>query len=405
MMCHRTFSLSNAIRGMCLAVVLFSAPSFAAQLSQGTVLKVQKAFAFQEKEAWRDAIAVLREIETKKAYDRAYVDRMLGVLYWQTNDVNTAMRFLEKAVKSDALSDDQVRSAQRMLADLYLSNGNYKSAATLYSQLVKTAKDKTESAELWLRLAQANYQRKAWKSTLTAINKHLALTSPDTVSALSIKLGAELQLSRWKRANNTLEHLIALEPNKKVWWIQRAGNYQRLEQPENMLSTLLLAQREGIELTTSEQRTIAQLYAQKGVPEKAALVLDSLPASEQDAVTLSQSASYWQHAKEWENAISVWKKAAKADNTYRWQLAQLQLQQGLYVEALSSLNKVTSPEKKASVEMLRATAYDKLEQADNALLHAKRAYDLLPSSKSESWVNYLTQKRKMAKVSATPQVH
>ncbi|MEI8608879.1 hypothetical protein P4S70_07505 [Enterovibrio sp. Hal110] len=225
------------------------------------------------------------------------------------------------------------------------------------------------------------------------------------MSALSIKLGAELQLSRWKRANNTLEHLIALEPKKKVWWIQRAGNYQRLAQPENMLSTLLLAQREGIELTTSEQRTIAQLYAQKGVPEKAALVLDSLPASEQDAVTLSQSASYWQHAKEWEKAISVWKKAAKADNTYRWQLAQLQLQQGLYVEALSSLNKVTSPEKKASVEMLRATAYDKLEQADNALLHAKRAYDLLPSSKSESWVNYLTQKRKMAKVSATPQVH
>ncbi|MEI8608878.1 tetratricopeptide repeat protein [Enterovibrio sp. Hal110] len=155
MMCHRTFSLSNAIRGMCLAILLFSVPSFAALLSQGTVLKVQKAFAFQEKEAWRDAIAVLREIETKKAYDRAYVDRMLGVLYWQTNDVNTAMRFLEKAVKSDALSDDEVRSAQRMLADLYLSNGNYKSAATLYSQLVKTAKDKTESAELWLRLAQA----------------------------------------------------------------------------------------------------------------------------------------------------------------------------------------------------------------------------------------------------------
>nr|WP_269809199.1 hypothetical protein [Enterovibrio nigricans] len=76
-----------------------------------------------------------------------------------------------------------------------------------------------------------------------------------------------------------------------------------------------------------------------------------------------------------------------------WIVAQLEIQQGQYREALETLNHITEPKRKVDVELARVRAYEKLGDLDAALLHAKRAQEYAPSPQTKSWIQYLTKKR------------
>lgn len=211
-----------------------------------------------------------------------------------------------------------------------------------------------------------------------------------------LKLGAQLQLKQWKSAIPTLNSLLELEPNKATWWQQLSSIQLRLNQPKEALNTLVLAQRQGIELSQSELKLLAQLYAQRGIPEKAAYVLSQLDEAQSDIDLLTMQASYWQAAKEWDKAIVMWSKAATVDTRYYWQVAQLQIQEGRHQQGLKTLDKVKDYKKTEDIALAKVRAYYKLNQIDSALLHAKRANDFTPSNEAKGWIKYLSQLRKTA---------
>ncbi|MGF1768838.1 tetratricopeptide repeat protein [Enterovibrio makurazakiensis] len=378
-----------------------SPPAYSSQLSNHTAVKVQRAIALQQQEKWQDAAEVLENLPSLAGFDLAFVQRMLGGLYWQLNEPSKAIDVLELAVDSHQLEANDQRSAERMLADILLSQSRYKEALSRYYPLVKQASTTSEAKELtqkeradiWFRIAQAHYQVQQMKSSLSAIDKHLALTAPN-VPSLSLKLIAQIQLSRWKSTIPTLKQLIAIDPNNKTWWLQLAGSYQRLKQPKEMLSTLVLAERQGIVLSSSEKQMMAQLYQQQGAPEKAAALMHQLNKENASVTSLVMEAGYWQQSKEWDKAITTWLLAAKQDNQYRLSVAQLQLQRGYYRDALASLALVSSKEHSAQVALSQAMAYDKLGDIDSAFVQASRANDIEPTSQSQSWIEYLNHKRK-----------
>ena len=208
--------------------------------------------------------------------------------------------------------------------------------------------------------------------------------SAEKVSSLSIKLGAQLQLSQWKNAIPTLSRLIALEPNKLSWWQQLASIQLRIGRSSDALSTLKLADYQGVKLGQQDLHTLAQLYAQRGIPERAAKQIAALDDANTKTSLLTEQANYWQMAKEWDKAIEVWTKAANKDNQYRWQLAQLLLQEGHYQHALTELDKVTRKDNKADVALAKVRAYYKLNNFEDALIHAKQANNIKPSSTAKS---------------------
>ncbi|KXF82111.1 tetratricopeptide repeat protein [Enterovibrio coralii] len=376
-----------------LSLLFFIGQVHAAQLSQSTANSALKAFEYQDKEAWREAIGVLVAARTPTDYDKAYISRMLGVMYWQDNQPTKAIAALDKAVKLDALEPEAQRAAKRMLADLLMTQAKYSKALPLYYALSKDkALSQKDLAQVWLRIAQANYQQNINNKALDAINTHLKLASPN-VGSLSLKLGAEMRLKRWKSTLSTLKQLIAFEPNKKAWWLQMVSSHQKLNNEEGMLSTLVLAERSNIALNASEKRLMAQLYANAGVPEKAAAILSALNQSSSDKTSWVMEASYWQQAREWDKAIKAWKRASTLDASRLWVVAQLEIQQGYYADALKTLEQIKDPSKKVDVELARVRAYEKLEDFDTALLHAKRAQEYAPSEQTESWIQYLTNKR------------
>ncbi|MUK69052.1 tetratricopeptide repeat protein [Aliivibrio fischeri] len=367
-----------------------------AELSKYTANKVQRAQSLQQQEKLNEAIEVLGGVNTSKAYDKAFVARMLGVFYWENNQKSLAIKNLDYAVSSGELKDTQAWVTERMLADLLLMEQQYKKALPHYYQLVKSIPKNEKGNELWLRIAQIHYQLSEFSSTLKAIQRYESYRQPDSLTPLSLKFGSQVQLKQWKSVIPTLERLIVLEPEKLTWWRQLVTAHLQLHQTKQALSVLILADRKDLPLPEQDIMLLAQLYAKQGIPEQAAITLKRLSKANTDVDLLVEQAVYWQQAKEWQQSILYWGKAAKVSPRYYWQEAQLLLQQKEYQLALASLAKVKDPKKKQAVLLAQAKAYYKLNRIEESLIKAKKANDITSTNETKGWVNYLSNLRKVS---------
>ncbi len=368
----------------------------AKELSQYTAIRVQKAHQLSQEEKVKEAIEALESIESERAYDKAYVARMLGVFYWQDSKPSVAIKQLAYAVDTGLLLDEQAWITQRMLADLLLNEQEFKKALPHYYELVKTAPETEKKDQLWLRIAQAEYQLQNWKKVLSAIAEHDKFNKKSKLAPLSLKLGAQLQLKQWKQSIPTLESLIALQPDKTNWWRQLVGIQLRLDRNRAALNTLALAELQGVEITDADRRLMAQLYAKRGIPERAAKEISKLSNAATDPQLLAEQATYWQLAREWDQAIEIWTLAAKQKPKYHWNVAQLMVQQGYYSKALVELDKVKEMDKQADVALAKVRSWYKLKDLEKALIHAKKAENLESSKTAQGWIKYLSQLRRVS---------
>ena len=376
---------------LCLASLVVTSVS-AAELSQYTAVRVQKANQLAQDEQFSAAIDALKKIDTSKAYDQAFVARMLGVFYWQHGQVKPAIKQLKFAVESKKLDDEQVWVTEKMLADLLLSDQQFSASLPHYYQLVKRVPPTQKEDQVWLRIAQAHYQVEQWKAVIPAVDKYRRFQAKDELQPLSLKLDAQLQLKRWNDAIPTLEALVTLQPEKVNWWRQLVSLQLQIGQDKQALSTLALAKGQGVALSQQDRTLLAQLYAQQGIPERAAIELSQLEEATTDLDLIVSQASYWQQAREWHKATKQWQLAAKQQSKYHWNVAQLLVQEGQYQQALTVLDRVQG--RKADVALAKTRAYYKLNQLEQALIQAKQANNIEPSRQSKSWIKYLTQLRR-----------
>ncbi|NUW67617.1 tetratricopeptide repeat protein [Vibrio coralliilyticus] len=383
------------MKRLALIALLLASPLTAAQeLTQYTAVRVQKANELAQEEQLKEAITLLKEIDTSRDYDKAFVARMLAVFYWQDGNTKQAISKMEYAVESGLLRDEQAWISQRMLADLYLNDQQFAKAVKHYYQLVKSVPETQKAQDLWLRIAQSHYQLEQWDKVVPAVDKYLKVEKKQILQPLSLKLGAQLELKRWSAAIPTLELLISIQPEKLSWWRQLVGLQMKVGKDKEALDTLALAKNHGLPLSQSDRRMLAQMYAKRGIPERAAIEISELDEAQTDVQLLSEQATYWQLAKEWDKSLSIWKLAAKKDAKYNWSVAQLMVQQGYYKDSLSVLDKVKGRD--ADVALAKTRALYKLNLLEKALVQAKRANNIEPSSQAKSWIKYLSQLRAAA---------
>lgn len=383
------------MKRLALIALLLASPITAAQeLTQYTAVRVQKANELAQEEQLKEAITLLKEIDTSRDYDKAFVARMLAVFYWQDGNTKQAISKMEYAIESGLLRDEQAWISQRMLADLYLNDQQFAKALKHYYQLVKSVPETQKAQDLWLRIAQSHYQLEQWDKVVPAVDKYLKVEKKEILQPLSLKLGAQLELKRWSAAIPTLELLISIQPEKLSWWRQLVGLQMKVGKDKEALDTLALAKINGLPLSQSDRRMLAQMYAKRGIPERAAIEISELDEAQTDVQLLSEQATYWQLAKEWDKSLSIWKLAAEKDAKYNWSVAQLMVQQGYYKDSLSVLDKVKGRE--ADVALAKTRALYKLNLLEKALVQAKRANNIEPSSQAKSWIKYLSQLRAAA---------
>ncbi|WP_104025988.1 tetratricopeptide repeat protein [Vibrio jasicida] len=375
------------------AVLSLSAfTTVANELSQYTATRVQRAHNLAQEEKLQEAISTLEGLDLSRGYDQAFVARMLGIFYWQNEQVKSAIKQLEIAVNSGLLEDEQAWQTRKMLADMLLNEQQFSKALPHYYDLSKSVPESQKAHEIWLRIAQSHYQLSQWNKVLSAMARYEKYRQPDEMAPLSIKLSAELELKKWQPAIGTIKRLIAIEPERVEWWRQLVALYLRVDDDKRALDALALAKLKGVELNQDDLKLLAQLYGKRGIPERAAKVLGELNEVNSDSKLKAQQATYWQMAKEWDKSIASWRVAAKLDRQYYWNLSQLLVQEGHYKDALIALDKVSG--RKADVALVKTRAYYKLKRIEDALANAKRANEIEPSTQAESWVKYLSQLRK-----------
>ncbi|WP_045466918.1 tetratricopeptide repeat protein [Vibrio hyugaensis] len=375
------------------AVLSLSAfTTVANELSQYTATRVQRAHNMAQEDKLKEAISTLEALDLSRGYDQAFVARMLGIFYWQNDQVKSAIKQLEIAVNSGLLEDEQAWQTRKMLADMLLNEQQFSKALPHYYDLSKSVPESQKAYEIWLRIAQSHYQLSQWNKVLSAMARYEKYGQLDEMAPLSIKLSAELELKKWQPAIGTIKRLIAIEPERVEWWRQLVALYLRVDDDKRALDALALAKLKGVELNQDDLKLLAQLYGKRGIPERAALILGELNGVNSDSKLKAQQATYWQMAKEWEKSIASWQVAAKLNRQYYWNLSQLLVQEGHYKDALIALDKVSG--RKADVALVKTRAYYKLKRIEDALANAKRANEIEPSTQAESWVKYLSQLRK-----------
>ncbi len=371
---------------------LTAASAIAQELSQYTASRVQRAHSLAQEEKLKEAISTLESLDLSRGYDQAFVARMLGIFYWQNEQVKPAIKQLDFAVSSGLLQDEQAWQTRKMLADILLNEQQFAKALPHYYELSKAVPKNQKAHEVWLRIAQSHYQLSQWNKVLSAMGRYEKFGQPDELGPLSIKLSSELELKKWQPAIVTIKRLIAIEPERVEWWRQLVALHLRVDDSKRALDVMALAKLQGVALSQDDFKLLAQLYAKRGIPERAALIMEQLEDLNVDSQLKAQQATYWQMAKEWDKSIDSWRVAAKLDSKYYWNYSQLLVQQGHYQQALAALDKVKG--RNADVALIKTRAYYKLNRLDDALANAKRANEIKPSNQAKSWVKYLTQRRK-----------
>lgn len=371
---------------------LTAASAIAQELSQYTASRVQRAHSLAQEEKLKEAISTLESLDLSRGYDQAFVARMLGIFYWQNEQVKPAIKQLDFAVSSGLLQDEQAWHTRKMLADILLNEQQFAKALPHYYELSKAVPKNQKAHEVWLRIAQSHYQLSQWNKVLSAMGRYEKFGQPDELGPLSIKLASELELKKWQPAIVTIKRLIAIEPERVEWWRQLVALHLRVDDSKRALDAMALAKLQGVALSQDDFKLLAQLYAKRGIPERAALIMEQLEDLNVDSQLKAQQATYWQMAKEWDKSIDSWRIAAKLDSKYYWNYSQLLVQQGHYQQALAALDKVKG--RNADVALIKTRAYYKLNRLDDALANAKRANEIKPSNQAKSWVKYLTQRRK-----------
>ncbi|HCM1427106.1 TPA: tetratricopeptide repeat protein [Vibrio parahaemolyticus] len=371
---------------------LTAASAIAQELSQYTASRVQRAHSLAQEEKLKEAISTLESLDLSRGYDQAFVARMLGIFYWQNEQVKPAIKQLDFAVSSGLLQDEQAWQTRKMLADILLNEQQFAKALPHYYELSKAVPKNQKAHEVWLRIAQSHYQLSQWNKVLSAMGRYEKFGQPDELGPLSIKLSSELELKKWQPAIVTIKRLIAIEPERVEWWRQLVALHLRVDDSKRALDSMALAKLQGVALSQDDFKLLAQLYAKRGIPERAALIMEQLEDLNVDSQLKAQQATYWQMAKEWDKSIDSWRIAAKLDSKYYWNYSQLLVQQGHYQQALAALDKVKG--RNADVALIKTRAYYKLNRLDDALANAKRANEIKPSNQAMSWVKYLTQRRK-----------
>lgn len=108
--------------------------------------------------------------------------------------------------------------------------------------------------------------------------------------------------------------MITLWPNKKTYWSQLSNTYYKLENDEKALSVIALAYRKGMLDKQEDLLYLANLYAVKDVPYKAADVLQKGLDAEiikNEERFWTSTGDNWYAAEEYEKALVAFENAGK----------------------------------------------------------------------------------------------
>ncbi|MCM2679827.1 tetratricopeptide repeat protein [Echinimonas agarilytica] len=361
--------------------------------------KVIEAFDLYSEDKPKEAIQVLKDINTKKDFDKAYVDRLIGsILAGEDGQVKEAMKYLKSAVALNVLNPKEQAEGIRIVGDLQMQEKQYKDAIASYKSWMDytSFQDKT----IYVRMAQANYEIGKYAAMIPLADKAIQLSDKPDKNPYILKLSSYYERKQYKNSVKVLEELVRLFPEDEKWWAQLGMFYMLIDDYDKALATMSLAYKKNLFTKESQFKALAQLYYNNSVPYKAAKIVEKHIAkgdlkSDDKMVTLMANA--YRSAKEFDKAAKYYGEAARLKNDgelYRKQ-ASMYLMLEQYNSAIKAAKNALKVglKKKGSANMMIAEAHLYQKNLKDAHKYAVRAAkDPTTRKMAEGWSGYIATK-------------
>ncbi|MFQ3250044.1 MAG: tetratricopeptide (TPR) repeat protein [Glaciecola sp.] len=368
-------------------------------LGQKVGKKLNKAFEAYNQDLVKEAIDLLYEIEADDPFDRASVDRFLGqLLVSEPGKRAEAADYLERAVKTKILNDNDHAPIIKLVGDLKYEAGKYEEAIAWFEKWMKfTCK---EDGMTYLKIANAYKEMKQLDKVIPAADKAIALLDPPKETPYAIKMSVYYDQKKYQEAIDVIETAIKVFPESNAWFKNAGLFYQITENYSMALTMLELAYYRGHLTTATQHKQLAQLYSVNGMPHRATALMEKHMKSgliPTDKDTLSSVANSAFQAREFRTAAKYFGEAAKVANDpelYRRKGSML-LTIGDYrgaIEALKlALEDNDGNEGKVHYAMIEAHFY--LGDYKAAMAAAKEAKkDSTIRKNAEAWEPYIKTK-------------
>ncbi len=370
--------------------------------------KVGKAFELYSADDIDGALVLLEDINAKKEYDKAYVNRFIAVMLAMKGDhEKKSIKYLKKAIAPDILNEKDQGESLKLLADLQMQTSQFKDALKNYKRWMDfTGK---EDAATYVKMAQAYYSLKQLGKMIAPADKAITLQkAKPSQNPYILKIQSYYERKMYKKAIKVLETVVQIFPEKKQWWIRLGMFYMLAEDYPKALATLDLAYKQGYLEKGSEIKTLANLYASNEIPYQAAIILEKAIASgvvKRDDSSISRLANAWHAADNIDKAAKYYGELAKMTGKAKYYRKQGMLlkQDEQFTKAIVAFKKALGLGSKnvGKIQMALAESYFYLEKYKKAYTAIQKAMkDPKSRSASKGWVSFIkdTAQRKHVKL-------
>ena len=352
------------------------------------------------------ALAMLLEIKSSKVYDKAFLNRFIGVMYAQKGEEKKSLEYLEQAVAPDILNETEQAESLKLIGDLQMQVEGYKKALVAYDAWMDFTG--ISDANVWMKVAQANLALKQYDKVIAPADKAIAeLGDKVNKNPYILKLNSYYERKMFKKCVEVLETAVQILPEEQLFWTQLGSFYAMIEDYPKSLATMDLAHKKGYLDKESQIKMLANLYAQSDIPHKSAVLLEKYIDSglvKRDDSNLFTLANSWHAAQHIDKAASYYGELAKMTNLSKHYSKQGMLlnQDEQFAKAIVALKKaieigVKNP---GRLNQSIAESYFYLENYKQAYVYINKALkDPKSRRTAKGWVSFIEDTAKRKKVS------
>ncbi len=277
----------------------------------------------------------------KDPYEKALLLRELAARAAANKDYEAAARYLDQAIRQNALSAQAAAEMRKDMTQLLVANGK---PADVIRTLEPMVRGKPGApAEQQVALGAAYLQLERYADALPLLVRGVALAPEPEETWLQALYAAYAGAGRDRDAIPVLEKLIRRNPGQRDYFLALARLLHLTGNVERALAVLELAGRQGHLQQEPERLQLAGLTAQLGAPFEAGSLMHAWLEGGQvarNAGNYETLASYWLAARESTLAVDALRQAQgqREDPGRALQLGQLYLDADEYAAAAIALN-------------------------------------------------------------------
>lgn len=365
--------------------------------------EAQTALEQQKRDTARALLQALTEETDNSAYENGLAWSTLGYLHYHAGDLKQAARAYEKAL-TFRLPHPLAQDIRKTLGQVYLSDDNCGQAVTVLQHWLSSKPDNAEDVHVWT--GQCLYQLGRYKQAAqhldAAIRAVQARGQRPKEAWLSLQQAALAQVDDAKERIDTLKMLLRWYP-KPEYWLALAGTFSQLNQMDDYLASLAVAERRNLLGNELQYLSLASVYYNQNVPYRAARIIEEgmrkkiVRANEKNLRFL---ASCYTLAQEFEKALVPLRQAAALASSGEVDalLGNVLFQLARWQEAASALETALDKgdiKQRDTLWLMLGQSYLNLHQFERALYAFQQVLpDETRGHQAQQWINYTEFERR-----------